>query len=506
MSLPARSTRWNLLTHSVTDRRDVSSDPLPLLPLILENVPPGLRRALAQEGIPCRDYRPGPPEGRFLLCDCRALPRPSLDAGQVVIDTNQLRQGSADDPFEALLDERTHDVRWDIGGFSVTETVARIDKRQVRRGLLARLRRAIEGAGGIWLRTAAFPYPYRSVFNFRIDHDDYHAADFDATLKALAGCEAATTHFVTAAGFQQFPAALARLRGMDIGSHGYWHHTYKTAEENIRNIFRGIEALQTAGIEPFGFAAPHGRFNGGLLAALAALGIPYSSEFGLAYDETPFFLDGGRLLQIPIHPICLGVVLEAAVRRPGPADRSGEAVRATLGHWEQHARTCSQAGEPVFLYGHPTGRLGRYPEVLRRALQIASGLNATWKTNFRELHAWWRARAGARLSVRQDVDGFTVVADSLAAPYRLGIEYWQGEEVAVIPMDGPRLRFSPAALNYEQPATPATVRPVGIDRPEGLRGRIRRWIDWERVTPVDEIPWDNWQNVTKRTLRRMVDS
>ncbi len=52
---------------------------------------------------------------------------------------------------------------------------------------------------------------------------------------------------------EQAPDALARLRGLDVGSHGYWHHTYRTARENHRNMLRGIEVLLAAGIEPSGF-------------------------------------------------------------------------------------------------------------------------------------------------------------------------------------------------------------------------------------------------------------
>ena len=37
-------------------------------------------------------------------------------------------------------------------------------------------------------------------------------------------------------------------------------------------------------------------------------------------------------------------------------------------------------GEPVFLYGHPTGRLGRYPEVLRAVFETVDGFGAVWKT------------------------------------------------------------------------------------------------------------------------------
>ena len=42
-----------------------------------------------------------------------------------------------------------------------------------------------------------------------------------------------------------------------------------------------------------------------------------------------------------------------------------------------------------------------------------------------------------------------------------------------------------------------------FDRPEGLRSRIRRLLDWERVTPVEEIGTGTWRNWAKRTLRQL---
>ncbi len=80
------------------------------------------------------------------------------------------------------------------------------------------------------------------------------------------------------------------LRGFDVGSHGYRHHTYHFAKDNLANVRRGIGVLRQAGLEPSGYAAPHGRFNRGLLAGLEELGVTHSSEFALAYDELPLHL------------------------------------------------------------------------------------------------------------------------------------------------------------------------------------------------------------------------
>lgn len=374
----------------------------------------------------------------------------------------------------------------------------------MRRQILGQLRQEIERAGGIWLAVAAFPFPYRSALNFRIDYDGYHPQDFEEVLQTIAGNEHATSHFVNAAAYLAHDDALARLRGLDVGSHGFRHHTYRTKEENLTNVRRGIETLQVFGIEPSGFAAPHGRFDRGLLAALEKLHVGHSSEFGLACDELPFFPHAGSVLQIPVHPVCLGLFLQT-VQGEGPRRTSAtqQAVRAAIDYFRQTARGKYRAGEPLFFYGHPTGRLGRYPQVLRAVFDTADEFGAIWKTTLSEFAAWWQARAEIRIAVVRHGEKYVVTASRRPPGYRMAIEYCHGPHVARMPLDRPVLQFSPSALVYENRTARSTVHPVRVDRAEGLRGRIRRWIDWERETPLEEIGNDNWRNWAKRTLRRL---
>jgi len=393
---------------------------------------------------------------------------------------------------------------WQIAGWTLREEIARVDRRAVRRRVLGRLRGLIERAGGIWLCVATYPFPYRSALNFRVDYDQYDPHDFDATLRALAPWQDATSHFVNAAAYEPHGDALARLRSLDVGSHGYHHHTYLTEEENLENIRRGIEVLRAAGIDPQGFVAPHGRYNPGLAAALEKLRVGHSSEFGLAYDDLPSFSDHGDLLQIPVHPVCLGLFLDAA-QRDAPDDPAAQAKAAADAaiYFREIVQRKYRAGEPVFLYGHPTGRLGRYPDVPRAAFEVADGFGAIWKTTMSRFARWWRARAEVRLRVTRYDEEFVVTINNLPADDRLAIEFWRGKHVARMPVRRRVLRFSPSALAYENREKPSSVRPVRIDPPEGLRGRIRRWIDWERVTPIDEIGKGTLRNWAKRTLRRL---
>src|SRR5215475_4288371 len=124
---------------------------LPLLPLVLANVPSGLRRALAQEGIPFQDHVPGQLNGRIVLFDSMIEPYPLLAPVQSSIDVHDFREQMDEDPFLALEDERSQRCQWPVGDFELTEEIARVDKRAVRQQLMELLREQVERVGGIWL-------------------------------------------------------------------------------------------------------------------------------------------------------------------------------------------------------------------------------------------------------------------------------------------------------------------------------------------------------------------
>jgi hypothetical protein len=441
------------------------------------------------------------PEGRFVLGGCAA-------PGQVFIDVDRLRAAWPLDPFAALTSVAARRQQWTFGGLNFTEVIARVDKRVLREQILEQLRAEIELAGGVWLRVAAYPFPYRSALNFRIDYDEYHPQHFHATLAAIAGHEACTSHYVNGAAYRAHPEALARLRGLDVGNHGYWHHTYRSFDENLRNLRRGVDVLHAAGIEPEGFVAPHGRFNGELLSAMERLDVAYSSEFALAYDEFPFYPGHSRVLQVPIHPVCFEIMLEATQREAedaGARSRSlpDDVQRLAVEYFQEVARAKYRNGDPLFFYGHPTGAKGPSTEVLRSILALGGDLPALWKTTLHEMAAWWRFRGAVRFTAFRQGDDLVVETGPTAGPHRIGLEYLQGRRMARVPLDERRLRFSPSALAYEIRGGSPGVRPVPVARSAGWRAHLRQLIDWERVTPVEEIVPNNWRNLAKRTLRSL---
>ncbi len=473
---------------------------LPLLPLVLDDVPWGLRQMLAQEGIPVvsRDQRGG--RGSFLLFDSRNGPCRRPLPAQIPVDVDWLRAGFDSDPFEQWGDHRTSRFQWSLEGLHPSEEICRVDKRSLRLRIMARLRRIIERQGGVWLAVSPYPFPYRCAFNLRLDHDQYDPDDFDRLQKSLRGRQDAVSHFVNGAAYQPYGDALAQLEGLDVGSHGYRHHTYRSFEENLRNIERGIQVLQEARLTPVGFTAPHGRFNRSLLAAMEKLEISHSSEFAVAYDELPFLPFGSSVLQIPVHPVCLGIVLETARAEAG-ADR--RAVAATIRHFRSVIEAKHAGGEPVFLYGHPNERLGRYPEVVESVFDEIDQRSDIWRVTMTQWAAWWRVRSRLRLTAMREGDGLVVRIDQKPAQFRIGLEYCRDRQLARIPLDGLRLCISPDAIPYEPRPETVAFRPVRIDRSHDLRAHVRRLIDWERETPVEEIAPTSWRNLAKRTLRSL---
>ncbi|MBX9791493.1 MAG: hypothetical protein K2Y37_21440 [Pirellulales bacterium] len=521
-----------------------------LLPLLVDRVPAGLRHVLVQEGIPFVDRMARGSAGRFVLFDSRQGACRNLAADQVAIDVDQLRRGAAGDPFEDLLDERSTRTRWSIDGRDLVDVVSRVDKREVRRRLMARLRELLEQRGGVWFRIGAVPFPYRSALNFRIDHHGYDAADFDALLGALLGFETATSHFVGGVALADQPEAMARLRGMDVGSSGYLPHLYQDPDENLRNLRRGVEALRRFGIEPQGFAAAGGRFNRGLLAALDTLGISHLSGFGMAYDELPMPLEGSRVLYLPTHPLTLGSFLEAAARdgeasgasdswnglifdspsseRPSDssllrrerlADRAWDRAAGRVAHLDPRltdevvarasayfqavVQTKYQAGEPILLCGQVLGRLGRYPQFLRDLLAACGDFGALWRVSLTELDRWWRDRATARVRVVQGEDRYEVQVEQRPPGYRLAGELWRGAHVAQVPLDESIVPLVVSALAFQGRRPRELPKALRVDQPQAFQGPKLPRARAGRASEASSV--SSWRGWMDRTWRRKKD-
>ncbi len=484
-----------------------TNTPLPCLPLLLWDTPPGLEQVLAQEGVAFLKIRDPHPlsfrAGRFVLYDSRrvsrAAVRVTLSADHVALDIDGLRTGEPYDPFKALLETRARRASWRVAGRTLTERVSRYDRAAIRQRLLHRIRQAVLRSGGIWARLAPYPFPCRSAFNFRVDLDEPVPDDYARFARARRRVEDCCTHFVSTSAYGEHATILQDLLRFDTQSHGHHHVVYRDPEANRRNLMRAHVILAESGFHPNAFAAPHGRWNQGLDSALEDLGYEYSSDFQLGHDDFPFFpwrhdeARFSRVLQVPIHPVCEGLFLETGAT-PGRviADYLVSVVRSKIA-----------AGEPAFVYGHPERRLARIPEVLS-ALDAATVANPLlWRVTLTEFAAWWRWRSERRWSLVAKPEGrFEVQFDDWDSRYPLGLEIRRGEHVSSLPLLNPRTMLRLEDLVYER-------RDLRLDLPAprpvpwspSLKAAVRDVLDWETVTPLEELTGSTWAARVKKRLR-----
>jgi hypothetical protein len=385
-----------------------------------------------------------------------------------------------------------------MGEWSLTERVARQPRAGIRRDLVARLRGAVALSGGRWVRLAPFPFPYRSSFNLRADLDEPLAEDYFRFARVRLPLADCCTHFVSTRAYRDQPAVLRDLLRYDTQSHGHHHVVYRDARANLRNLRRAHRILEDAGFDVVGFAAPQGRWNAGLDAVLERLGYRYSSDFQLGYDDLPFFpwRDGrfSNVLQVPIHPICEGLFFEAGA----------EDGRAVADHLVGVVRAKIAAGEPAFVYGHPERRLGRFPAIVTDLAESVAGDVLLWRVTLTEFARWWRWRNERRWAVLPKSDGrFEVQFEEWRPEFPLGLEIVRGQHVATVLVTGPRMTLCLEDLAYEHSRESA---PIPVPRPAPRRASwrsvVRAALDWETVTPLEDLPSDTLSARVKKELRR----
>ncbi len=307
------------------------------------------------------------------------------------------------------------------------DTVARTSRGEVRRLVANCLRFLLAHKGLPYVHLSPVPFINQqslSTFAFRVDTDFGLRRDLEAVARLADRVGMKFSWYVNVgahiAHLDLF-ADLAR-QGHDIQLHCLRHTVYPDYARNHDNFRKGKDAMDAAGITPVGVVAPYGEWNPNLNRTLERLGFEYSSEFCLAYDDLPFRpIVGGRLskvLQVPVHPICLGRLAAA---------RANAAQMAAYFRSVIDLQVARQ--EPCFLYDHPE-RIVQFSDLLADVLQYAKERCGSI-TTMTEYARWWQRRERFEWSARVSDGRLEVEAKKTEANLAVIVE--QDNRFALLP-------------------------------------------------------------------------
>ncbi|MCX6840771.1 MAG: hypothetical protein NTX53_00510 [candidate division WOR-3 bacterium] len=325
------------------------------------------------------------------------------------------------------------------------DTVARASRGEVRRLVANCLRFLSARKGRPYVHLASVPGTTPSVFALRVDTDFGPRRDLEAVARLADRVGMKFSWYVNVgahAAHLDFFADLAR-HGHDIQLHCLHHVVYPDYRRNMENFGQGKAQMSAAGINPVGVVAPFGEWNPNLNRALEDLGLEYSSEFCLAYDDLPFRpVVGGRLskvLQVPVHPICLGRLVAARAN----AAQMAAYFRSVIDL--QVARR-----EPCFLYDHPE-RIAQFSDVLADVLQYGKERCGS-TTTMTEYARWWQRRERLAWSARMSEKELEIRAEAGGDDFSVVLE--RDERCATLPaVPG---KYALTALKWQ--ALPEPVR------------------------------------------------
>ena len=282
------------------------------------------------------------------------------------------------------------------------ELVGRCAHGALRRLVRNALRVGCDAVGMPFVHKAPAPNGAGGSFAVRVDADSFDPDATAAVETAMRRVALRATWFIDVErhqrnGGEPWVRRLQQL-GHDVQSHAYHHYTYSDERRNRINLERARQVLKEWGVDSAAAAAPFGSWNDGWRRALLAMGVGYSSEFALAWDDVP-----GRYprlgvdapWQVPVHPVC-----------PVLLSRAGMSADQVYRYFCAYAERTLTAGDPVVIYGHPIGDLQACPDLFVQLAQTIdrwsaqAGGDPVSRLTLGELFAFWRRRADQPIAVR----------------------------------------------------------------------------------------------------------
>ncbi len=304
------------------------------------------------------------------------------------------------------------------------DTVARVSRGEVRRlvGNALRLLHVHQGLPYVYL--SPVPGQAQSAFAFRVDTDFGPRKDLEAVARLGERVGMKFSWFVNVGKHKRHLDLFADLarQGHDIQLHCMRHNVYPDYKPNLHNFRRGRDTMADAGIVPVGVVAPFGEWNPNLNRAIEELGFEYSSEFCLAYDDLPFRpVVASRLskvLQVPVHPICLGRLVAA---------RASEQQMAAYFRTVIDLQVARR--EPCIIYDHPE-RIAQFEDLLSDVLAYGKERCGSVMT-MTDYARWWQRRE--KFGWSANVSGKTLQLKADTEDSSLSVVAEQGGQYAILP-------------------------------------------------------------------------
>ncbi|MFO7676224.1 MAG: hypothetical protein R6X12_07920 [bacterium] len=378
--------------------------------IVLLGPDPAWRQLLAQAGLPFRVGRPDA-RTRVLIAPAAAGPREvTAGLGAAAPGCGLLAEAGASlpggaTPVEALafrVEAATRVGRARVRAFPsraprpVVERVAARDRGEARRQVTAAVRRLLDVQSLPCARLASTPAGGATALGFRVDTDYCGRAELAQTRRLADEVGMSFSWFVNTEAHGPLLGELGMLfAGQDVQVHCHRHEVFRSVRANRENVARATAILSTHGLRAVGVASPYGDWNPSWDRALAELGLVYASDFVAGYDDLPFRpLLGDVLspvLQVPVHPVCLG--------RLRAARASEDDIRDYYRRLVEHKVALR---EPCLLYDHPTAIAAHHALLagILRDARAACGRTLSL-TGYAE---WWRRREQVRFEVAVEPD------------------------------------------------------------------------------------------------------
>jgi ubiquinone/menaquinone biosynthesis C-methylase UbiE len=276
-----------------------------------------------------------------------------------------------------------------------------------------------------------------NIFCLRIDADEYEQVSFSRYHDLFETYKNAVTIFFNVNSFKENLREIEKCKavGADVQSHGFYHYTYNDYESNVYNIRKARQVFDKLGIRTKGFAAPMGKWNWELMKALEGEGYEYSSDFAYDYLGLPTYpsMQGvvSSVLEIPIFPVA-----------PELFFRAGDyTLENIIGYYKGAIDEMAECGLPAIIYAHTSIEYKDVPVLLKELVSYAVSIKKMQPVSMTGINDIWR-------------NG--IPASSAGKEVKVPDGIYLGKDVE-IPLD------------------------------TKIKERVKGWIDFERITPPEEL-------------------